>query len=185
MLSGGSKPAAAQQGSTTYGGTATTDVLVGDGLTTTPRRYQKQVIVVFAPPKQGGLAETTPFDLFVGPANRNETGQPGHFEIHSAVLVGSNLFQFWELQAQDDSTFVGTLTDPHNAEALSVNLLNVETSLVPGRPTLGTLPLPKAMGAGTQLVGTVTDQSVELQLQGATIDEYTRFSSQLAANRLS
>lgn len=184
VLNLGTTSGTAQSGESMYSGTARTDVLVGDGLSTTPHSYQQNVIVVFGPPKQGGLTENNPFNLFVGPANRNETGQPGVFEIHTAVLVGSNVFQYWELQQQDNGTFVGRLTDPHNAEALVTNLINLQTSLIPGRPNLGELTMPKGMAAGTQIVGAVTDSAAEIQLQGLTIDQFTQFSSQIVASRV-
>lgn len=175
---------AATRGEAVFAGTANTVVLAGDGITVTEHVYQRGVVVVYGPPKQGGLAETNPFSLFIGPADPNETGRPGHLEVHSAGLVGSNLFQFWEIGWQEDGTFAGTLTDPHNEEAIAANLINVETPLIPGRPNLGVNTLPKAMGAGTQLVGAVSERETAIRLRGATIDQFTRFGSDMAATRV-
>ncbi|WP_135852978.1 hypothetical protein [Halorussus salinus] len=180
----GATPSAAQQTELVYGGTANTVILAGDGISVTQNTYQRNVILVFGPPKQGGLAETNPFSLFVGPADRNETGQPGHYEVHSAALVGSNLFQYWDLQLQGNGGFAGTLTDPHNAEGLVWNIINVERALIPGRPNLGVLTTMLGMGVGTQISGAVTDASAEVRLQGATIDQFTQFSSQISAARI-
>lgn len=180
----GTAPGTAQSGELVYGGTANTIVLAGDGISVTQQNYQRNVIAVFGPPKQGGLAETNPFNLFIGPADRNETGLPGHYEVHSAALVGSNLFQYWELELRGGGSFAGTLTDPHNAEGLVWNLINVDRPLVPGRPNLGVLTTMLGMGAGTQVAGAVTDTSAEIRLRGATIDGFTQFDSQISATRI-
>lgn len=181
-----SRPALAQvTQASEYRGVAQTVVLAGDGLTTTEHRYEQDVVVVFGPPAgaQGGLSETNPFNLFVGPGDRNTTAQPGRWEIHSANLVGNVLFQYWQYEVAEDWTFTGTLTEPHNQEAIAANLLNVETPLIPGRPQLGVNTLPKAMGAGTQVSGAVSDDTVSIVLVGATIDGFTRFESRLEASR--
>lgn len=183
-LNASTTPGVAQSSESIYSGTANTVILAGDGASVTQHNYQRNVIVVFGQPKQGRTQETNPFNLFVGPADRNETGQPGHFEVHSAALVDGNLFQFWELRMQDSSTFVGTLVNPSNAEALVWNLINVELPLIPGRPNLGVLTQPKGMGEGTQLAGAVNDTSAELRLLGATIDQFTQFGSQMSATRV-
>ena len=177
-------PGVAQSGESIYSGTASTIVLAGDGASVTQHNYQRNVTIVFGQPKQGGLQEMNPFNLIIGPADRNETGQSGHFEVHSAALVDGNLFQFWELQMQDSNTFVGTLTNPSNAEALVWNLINVELPLIPGRPNFGVLTQPKGMGAGTQLAGAVSDTSAEIRLLGATIDQFTQFGSQISTTRV-
>ena len=177
-------PSLAQSGEAIYSGIAETVVLAGDGITTTQNTYQRNVVVVYGPPKQGGLTETNPFNLFIGPANPNETGLPGHFEVHSAVLVGTNVFQFWEIQWQENQAFTGTLTDAHNQEALSTNLINVELPLIPGRPQLGVNTVAKAMGEGTQIAGTVTDTETAIHLHGTTIDQFTQFDSQIQATRV-
>lgn len=169
-----------------YRGIAQTVVLAGDGLTTTEHTYERDVVVVFGPPRgaPGGLTETNPFNLFIGPGDPNETGQPGHWEIHSALLSGNVLFQFWEYEQFEDGTFNGVLINPHNQEAIAANLINVETPLIPGRPQLGVNTLPKAMGEGTQLSGSVSEDTVSIQLLGATIDQFTQFDSRIEATRV-
>ncbi|MFB6165392.1 MAG: hypothetical protein ABEJ31_09570 [Haloarculaceae archaeon] len=161
-----------------------TVVLAGDGATTTQQQYQGDAVAVLSAPKSGGgLAETNPFGLFVGPGNPNTSGQPGVWEIHSAAVAEGALFQYWDLQVLDDRQFEGRLTDPHNPEALTWNLINVELPLIPGRPNLGTLPTPKGMGAGTSVAGTATQDALSLQLQGATIDGFTQFNAAVEAAR--
>ncbi|WP_143423141.1 hypothetical protein [Halegenticoccus soli] len=180
----GTSPSVAQSGEAVYRGVANTVIFAGDGISVTEHAYQRNVVVVFGPPKRGGLTETNPFGLFIGPADPNETGQPGHLEVHSAVVVGGSVFQFWEIQPRENGAFAGTLTDPHNQEAIAANLINVETPLIPGRPQLGVNTLPKAMGEGTQLVGAATESETAIRLQGATIDQFTQFDSQMVATRV-
>ncbi|MDS0294478.1 hypothetical protein [Halogeometricum luteum] len=179
----GTGSTAAQSAEAIYQGVAETAIVVGDGISVAEQNYRRDVILAFGPPKQGGLSETNPFHLFVGPANRNETGLPGHYEIHSAALVGTDLFQYWELRS-GDGAFEGTLTDPHDAEALVWNVVNVERALVPGRSSLGVVTTTLGMGAGTRLVGAVTEDTADVRLQGETIDRFTRFSSVISAARL-
>lgn len=169
-----------------YRGIARTVVLAGDGLTTTEHTYEHDVVVVVGPPRgaPGGLMEDGPFNLFIGPGDPNETGQPGRWEIHSALLSGSVLFQFWEYELFEDGTFTGVLTDPHNQEAIAANLIDVETPLIPGRPNLGMNTLPKAMGKGTRLSGRGSDDAVSIHLVGTTIDQFTRFESRIEATRV-
>ena len=177
-------PSNAQSSQLVYSGVANTVILVGDGISVTQHNYQKNVGIIFSPPLQGGLPEDNPFNLFIGPADRAETGQSGHYEVHSAAVVDGHLFQFWELQLQGNGTFGGTLTDPHNAEGLVWNLINVERALIPGRPNLGVIPTMLGMGAGTQIVGAVTDSTAEIRLQGPTIDQATQFDSRISATRI-
>lgn len=148
-----------------YRGPARTVVLAGDGITTTEQTYERDVVVVVGPP-------------------RGAPGQPGHWEIRSALLSGNVLFQFWEYDLHEDGTFDGVLTDPHNQEAIAANLIDVELPLIPGRPNLGTNTLPKAMGEGTRLSGRGSEDAVSIHLVGATIDQFTRFESRTEATRV-
>lgn len=195
-LSTGPSVASAAPGSTTaqqavtqesqYQGVAQTTVQVGDGINTTDHSYTQEVVVVFGPPRGGadGLAETNPFNLFVSPADPNTTGQPGVWELHSAMVFDNVLFQFWELNRDEAWTITGQLTEPHNQEAIAVNLINLETPLIPGRPQLGVNTLSKAMGVGTELRGAVTQESTTIEIAGRTIDEFSQFQSQLEAARV-
>lgn len=179
--------AVAQSSEATYRGSVTTTILAGDGLGETEHSYQLDVIVVFGPPKSppGGLAETNPFSLFIGPGDPNESGHAGHWEVHSAgVSGGSVVFQYWDLEQTDETSFTGVLTDPHTQESIAANLINVETPLIPGRPQLGVNTLPKAMGEGTQLTGSATQEQTVISLEGLTVDQFTHYSAQIEATRV-
>lgn len=176
-----------QGGEATYRGPAHTIIRAGDGVTETDHSYRLDVLVGFIPPKSppGGVAETNPFGFHTGPGNPNEAGQSGHWEIHSAAISNDNIvFQYWGVNQVEENLFSAVLTDAHTQEALSANLINVDTALIPGRPQLGVLTLPKTMGVGTQLEGSVTEEQTSLRLSGATVDGFTSFESHIEAARV-
>lgn len=171
--------------------------------------YQNNVLVrVGSPAVAGDLQEPNPFNLYVIPDPPSITGNEGVWEIHSAlgfseqpgeVVVspitgqevpnsaggihvtgaGQTLFQFWSLELPTASEFSGVLTDPHNQEALVINLINAQNQIAPGI----TLPWPYPMAAGTELAGTSDGTNLSLFLSGASIDTSRQFAAEVQATR--
>lgn len=171
--------------------------------------YQNNVLLrVGSPAVAGGLQEPNPFNLYVIPDPPSIAGAEGVWEIHSAlgfseqpgeVVVspitgeevpssaggihvtsgGQTLFQFWSLELSTASEFSGVLTDPHNQEALTINLINAQNQIAPGI----TLPWPYPMAAGTELAGSSDGTNLTLVLGGTSIDTSRQFTAEVQATR--
>lgn len=181
-VAGGAFSERATAQSTVFSGTAATNIESLDpttGQSLGAQSFQLPVSVIVGPPRSaGGITEGNPFSLNVAPG---DAGAAGAIELWSSLPAEDTLFQYWSLQADETGTqFQGQLTDSHVAEAIALNLVNAPTQIAPGIPPL---PFPKAMVEGTALQGSTDGQSVQLVVQGNTIDGTTPFASQIQATR--
>ncbi|MFF3465176.1 hypothetical protein [Streptomyces sp. NPDC002619] len=177
-----------------YGGTARVTVDVYDYCTTDGSRrladtksYSMNATLNLSRPRTGGSeTETNPFSLLLAVGQPAQAGAVSFWS--SAVSTVSNqdlagnprdpnlLLTYWQLEWKDGE-LSGRLTDPHTEQAVTLNLLNWPSLLVPCRPDLGELPggYAHAVAEGTTLSGQVDGGSVTLIAQGRTGDGQFEF----------
>lgn len=148
--------------------------------------YQKNVVAVVGPPRQaGGVRESSPINLFIGPNPPSATGEEGQLELHSAVGFTDPqdgrefLAQYWTLSLSG-TALSGTLTDTHEAEALALNLLNTAREVSPGV----VIVWPDVIATGATLNGTVSAERLSLRLEGNVSTGDRPFVADITATRL-
>ena len=154
------------------------------------REYQGQVQIEVSKPLEApnaGQREDNPFHFSVSPYPLSATGEEGHFSLLSAginlqgSLTGELLIQYWQLSRTGNS-ISGTLTNPQNSLAASANLINLPHH-IPGGAGF-TIPMPFAISQGTAFSGTLTDQEIQIQVEGNVIDGVHPFRSAIVAKRV-
>lgn len=171
----------------------TLDPLSGQSLGV--QQFQLPTSVIFDSPRSaGGITESNPFSLVVAPADPAAAGAievwsslpanvPADPTVPDLIPGDDVLFQYWSLQTDQSGTqFQGQLVNTHIAEAVALNLVNAPTQIAPGIPPI---PFPKPMIEGTTLQGTTDGQTVQMAVQGATVDGANPFASQIQATRQS
>ena len=118
--------------------------------------------------------EDNPINLQLGQTTVAGTTAPGSISIASAVRfrftsINSLILPYWAL-AINGTAISGQLTQDHREEAAAINLLAAHVELAPCFPQHGTFVNQLAIAEGATLTGTITEQTVQLRIQGNTID---------------
>jgi hypothetical protein len=94
------------------------------------------------------------------------------------------VLQYFSLALAGPSV-TGTLLEDHREEAAAGNLLAHQVQLVPCRPELGFYNNQSAIAEGATIRGTITDQTVQLHIEGNIVDTTRPFAADITANRTS
>lgn len=152
---------------------------------------------MLAPPTQSlSQTETNPFQFSISTLLGRTASGEGDYTISSADVFnvpddgqgvphnGDNslLVQYWEFQQSQDGSVSGSLIETGQSGAVTSNLLFTQGLLVPCRPALGTLDSVAGFAQGTQMSGTITQNSASLTFQGTTIDELRVFRIDIQAS---
>lgn len=160
-----------------YCGTATTE-LPPTPLAPSSERppVRHDVLVTVGPQSAPGGAEPAtrnPFHLSVATADRDgpvPTG-PGAVTSTAVTLDPSSgretVVDHWDIQAGTDGVFSGVLRNEDRA----TNALTSRRELVPGRGE-STLLVTEALAGGTTLGGTVTEDAMEIRMEGNTVNRF-------------
>jgi hypothetical protein len=162
-LGAGTREAAAA-GTLTYRGTATVRAELFDvyGRSRGVASYRTPVVVLVAAPRRApnGIGETNPFALVV--QSEPMVNQPGEFSLWSSLPAQGIMFQYWTYEMLSETRFAGTLTRPHQAEAMVLNMVTLPTEIAPHL----TMPYVQMMHEGTQMVGEITTDAAIIHVRG-------------------
>ncbi|MGF2036331.1 MAG: hypothetical protein RMZ43_013600 [Nostoc sp. CmiVER01] len=170
-----------------YTGIATTQVQVLNvyGQIIGQPVFQTEVLVRVGQRQQGGgQVEFNPFNLIVSPSpaysNANGAISIASALVSTAPTAGPLLVQYWTI-AYDQATGAtnATLTNPANELAFSSNLINVPSEIA---PNIIVLPFPLAMAQGTVLSGVINANTVDITINGNTVDAAHPFITRIQAN---
>jgi hypothetical protein len=126
-----------------------------------------------------GVTERSPFNLLV----TSEPGVEGSIVVWSAQVMydpsdqRSALFDYWHID-EDAGEITGTLTD--RWPGVAFNKITTAQPLVPCSPGF-TLALPDDIAEGAQLTGTVSEDAVDLEILGQSLDREVRFRARVHA----
>ena len=135
--------------------------------------YRTNVQVVASAPQPG---ETNPFNLTI--QSTPLVNNPGELSFYSSLPFEGVTFQYWNYSWTNNTTFQGTLTNNHAAEAIAANLVTLPTEIAPNL----TMPYTKAMANGTQMVGVIgADNSLHIVIAGNTTDMSNPFRAEIVA----
>jgi hypothetical protein len=147
--------------------------------------YQRNIkISVSRPEICGSISESNPFHLEIDadldPVNPKEAD----FSIYSGGSFshpsgGCVLLQYWQITG-NESSFQGTLTDTHSAEASVLNMLWNNQQIAPGLDMVSF----SSMDKGTILQGTIEDQTAHIRIQGNSVSRDRPFTANIVANRV-
>lgn len=177
-----------------YTGTAGISVDVYDYCTTDgsrrlagSRTYSMNSTLDLGRPQAGGdQTENNPFSMLFAAGNPAQAGAVS-FRSSSVSTVSSQdlaghyrdpnlLLTYWDI-GWSDGELNARLTDPHDREAVVLNLLNWPGLLVACRSDLGQMPggFPHALAAGTTFTGRLDGSGASLTAQGGTVDGVVAF----------
>ena len=174
-----------------YSGTMTIDVAYYDYCQTRDGNlgfagsdtYEMDAEVFINPPAElDGERERSPFNLIVG----TERGVEASMLLMSAQVVTdtrdgrSALIDYWDID-QDGDDISGVLTD--RWPGLIFNSIETSQLLIPCQPQFGGFSMPDAIAEGAELTGTVTDDSIELEVLGQSFDREVRFHGVIEVER--
>jgi hypothetical protein len=91
------------------------------------------------------------------------------------------LFDFWRIR-QDDDEIEGELTNRWSG-LTTYNYIERSKLMWPCRPEMGSLVQREPIAEGATLTGTLTDDDVELELLGQSLDGELRFRAVFEAER--
>lgn len=159
-----------------YRGTATTELPsapFAPGAERPPVRHD--VLVTVGPQSApGGAPSATrnPFHLSIETAARDGPIPTGPGAVTSAAVTldpdgRETTVDYWDVQSGNDGVFSGVLRN----EDRSVNALTSYRELVPGRSET-TLMVTEALVGGTTLRGTVTEDAMEIRMEGNTVNRF-------------
>ena len=178
MVAPVSAKAAAQQ--IAYAGQLTMQVSLTDayGQPAGTQTYQSNVTITFEAPRQAGMTETNPFSIVI--QSSPLVNNPGEISLYSSMAFENTLFQYWTYQ-WDGSTFSGSLTNNHMAEAIALNEITIPTEIYPGY----WMPYTQALANGTQMIGTFDQQgNLSIRITGNVTNESAPFVATIVAQRV-
>ena len=160
-----------------YRGTATTELsstLLAPGPERPPVRHD--VLVTVGPQSTPGGAEPgtgNPFHLSIATADRGGPVPTGPGAVTSTTVAldpasgRETVVDHWDIQAGTGGVFSGVL----RSEDRATTALTSRRELVPGRGET-TLLVTEALAGGTTLEGTVTEDAMEIRMEGNTVNRF-------------
>lgn len=144
--------------------------------------YQRNVkISVSRPEICGSLSESNPLHLEIDTDLDPANPMDADFSIYSGGSFshpsgGCVLLQYWQLTGSA-SSFQGTLTDTHSAEANVRNMLWTKQQIAPGVDMVSFSSIEK----GTILQGKIDDQRAQIKIQGNSVSRTRPFVADIIA----
>jgi hypothetical protein len=145
-------------------------------------KHQRNVkISVSRPEICGSLSESNPLHLEIDTDMDPVNPEDADFSIYSGGSFshpsgGCVLLQYWQLTGSE-SSFQGTLTDTHSAEANVRNMLWNKQQIAPGVDMVSFSSIDK----GTILQGTIDDQRAQIRIQGNSVSRTRPFIADIVA----
>lgn len=138
-------------------------------------------LYIKSPVKVGSVVEENPINLSIYPDRDSGDEEEGYIDISSAIVlndedVGQVLLQYWTLKLENNKV-TGTLTDTHTAEAAAANLLWAWDEITSGL----TMTWPFPIARNTSMSGTLSDNSISLEIVGQSTNTYRQFQSTITA----
>ncbi len=173
-------------------GTAVTTIQSIDpltGLPLQPQTFQVNNVEAFFddPLMAGGVSEGNPFNLLITSAPQGGgLPAPGGVSFWSAgsfnTSTGPFLAQYWDITLNEEQTqFQGILREDFVEGAIAFNTLDLPTVIAPGIPPIS---FPKVMAEGTQISGSISQNTLQATIVGNTIDQFTSFVVEISDNLL-
>lgn len=177
-----------------YSGTASISVDIYDYCSTDGSRhladsqtYSMNSTLDLGRPESGGdQTESNPFSMLFAAGNPAQAGAVS-FRSSSVSTVSSQdlagnyrdpnlLLTYWNID-WSGGELDARLTDPHDREAIVLNLLNWPGLLIACRSDLGRMPggFPHALAAGTTFTGRLDGSGASLTAEGSTTDGVVAF----------
>lgn len=146
------------------------------------KNYTYPVFVFLNPPlTKDGVTEANPFNLQIYPDRSSNPDEEGHLDISSALFIigpsGEVLLQYWNITLVNGQ-IGGILTETHTAESAAANLVWAWDDIA---GIIMTMPFPVATGA--VMTGTLSDNSIEINITGESVSTYRKFTSSIIATR--
>jgi hypothetical protein len=133
-----------------------------------------------------GTVEDNPFHFTF---QTDEQYGTGAFSVSTAQVAatsgGGAVLQYWTSD-YDSATGAlnGTLTEDHAEEAAAYNLVQIDQLLIPCSPNYGVIPTVKAMGEGSQFVGSLDTTAASIELAGVSADGLTEYHVTTSLTRI-